>query len=561
MIFDIVVKHKVLFLAIILTTFLFVPIGFYQPIMLKKMVDSLVQRSPAIKANLIIYFVLCIVGLLITACNEIATFNFHENVAYNVEKNLFKKILYASYNKIKKFDKNELMGRAFYDNYLVKDVLYSYLRLLHESINFLLYTSLLIFFLGKIALILPIIFIPFGLLYIRFSEIAAKLDVKVRNRFENAFIILSSFISGIKYISAHRTQSFFEKKVNKTVDDLKEGFIEIDKKALISRLSFSIMEMIVFFFLLVLSVSLYRNGKLTIGTLTAVISFIKIYVTSVKIIFSTMYKLKSNRGLYQKVNDVWTLIPEEHQGIKLKTKLELITFQNVKFFYNENIILNIDDLKLERKKYAIVGRTGSGKTTMVNLLFRLMPVKEGSIKFNETNVSFLDPSWFRDYGLYVFQENILFNLSLQENIMININEENDKTSEKLKSLLEKLGLSDFLDKKEHRLDDLISDCGDNFSGGEKKFISILRSILSERKPQLIVFDEPYENLDQKWRKVVKSLIEQFADDTMTFVISHSYNDLNWFDEVLFLSKGKLMKNTHKKMMENSDYVELIENKR
>ena len=523
MIFHTAQKHRLLFFILVLLTLCYFPIGFLQPLMLKNVIDSLISNTPTLVYNIMLFLAFYVGGVLLTTLTEIVGLYFNENVAYDVEKGLFKKILYSPFDVIRKYDKGELMGRAFYDNYLIKQVLHSYLDLFQKTINFILYTVLLFYLLGTTALFVPLIFIPFGIIYFKFSKVSAEVNLRVRNQFERTFIVLSSFISGIKYITAHRNQMYFSKRMERAVDDLKNGYIAFDKKALVSRLSFSLMEMLVFLIFLILSVYLFKKNNLTVGTLTAVISFIHMYVSSVKMIFVTIYQLKSNKGLYSKVNEIWEIAAEKQQGIVPERKLHDITFNNVKFAYTtSNTVLDIEDLRIERKKYALIGRTGAGKTTFINLLFKLIPAQEGSIQFNGIDIKGLNPAWYKEHGLYVFQENILFNLSLKENIMINIQEEGEKTTEKLYKITKDLGLSDFFLEKEYRLDELIADCGDNFSGGEKRFISIVRALLQEHKPQLIVFDEPFENLDQQWRKVIDRLIQAISEDAICITISHSF---------------------------------------
>lgn len=239
---------------------------------------------------------------------------------------------------------------------------------------------------------------------------------------------------------------------------------------------------------------------------------------------------------------VFTIIdtPDEThltEGIRPETMAGRVTFENVSFSYAESAP-TISELTLEAlpgETIALVGATGAGKSTVLNLLTRFYDPTAGRILIDGIPLDTISKEWLRDQLGYVTQENFLFNTTLRENLIL---AKHDATDDELWAALDAANAAGFVRASPEGLDTLAGERGGRFSGGERQRLSIARALL--KNPPLLLLDEATSALDNRTERLVQQALENLRSDRTCFVIAHRLSTVRQADRICVLEHGRLI---------------------
>jgi ATP-binding cassette, subfamily B, bacterial len=234
-----------------------------------------------------------------------------------------------------------------------------------------------------------------------------------------------------------------------------------------------------------------------------------------------------------------------------------VRFENVSFSYSDEAP-TIDGLTLEAlpgETIALVGATGAGKSTVLNLLTRFYDPTDGQIFIDGTPLDHVSKEWLRDQLGYVTQESFLFNTTLRENLLL---AKQDATDEEIWTALAAANAADFVHASPEGLDTLAGERGSRFSGGEKQRLSIARALL--KNPPLLLLDEATSALDNHTERLVQEALENLRSDRTCFVIAHRLSTVQKADRICVLHHGKLIEQgTHAELIRlGGSYAKLCE---
>jgi ATP-binding cassette, subfamily B, bacterial len=234
-----------------------------------------------------------------------------------------------------------------------------------------------------------------------------------------------------------------------------------------------------------------------------------------------------------------------------------VKFENVSFSYSDEAP-TIDNLTLEARPgetVALVGATGAGKSTVLNLLTRFYEPTSGQILMDGRPLANLSKKWLRDQLGYVTQESFLFNTTLRENLLL---ARKDATDDEIWAALESANAASFVRMSPEGLDTMAGERGVRFSGGEKQRLSIARALL--KNPPLLLLDEATSALDNHTERLVQEALENLRSDRTCFVIAHRLSTVQKADRICVLHHGRLLEQgTHEQLMaNNSAYAKLSE---
>lgn len=240
-------------------------------------------------------------------------------------------------------------------------------------------------------------------------------------------------------------------------------------------------------------------------------------------------------------------------------KLGGIEFNHVNFRYpntDKNILENIDFKVHPGETVALIGATGSGKSTLINLIPRLIEATEGEVKVNGVNVKVYSKDTLNNFIGYVSQKAILFSGSVKENIDYGTNGKKQPADEEIKQAAEISQASEFIERMDEQYNTEVSQGGMNFSGGQKQRISIARAIA--RKPAILIFDDSFSALDYKTdRNLRKALREKCADATK-IIVAQRVGTIKDADQIIVLDEGRIVgKGTHDELMLNNEVYQQI----
>lgn len=223
-----------------------------------------------------------------------------------------------------------------------------------------------------------------------------------------------------------------------------------------------------------------------------------------------------------------------------------IIFDDVSFQYyqNQDLIENLNMTILKNRVTALVGHSGSGKSTVISLLLRYYDVSSGKIILNGSDIRDYDIHTFLEKVGYVSQDTFIFNSSIRENILFG----GEYTEDQIISASRRANIHSFITTLPHGYDTILGDQGLNLSGGEKQRIAIARALI--REPEILVLDEATSNLDNESEAIVQESISQIAQNVTTFVVAHRLSTIRRAHLIYVMSQGKIVESgTHEELIE------------
>jgi ATP-binding cassette subfamily B protein len=213
-----------------------------------------------------------------------------------------------------------------------------------------------------------------------------------------------------------------------------------------------------------------------------------------------------------------------------------ISFEDVSLFYSNNewVLKDISFKIAPGEKVGLVGRTGSGKTSIVSLLCRLYPFQKGKSKFDGIDIESIKREHLRSQIGLVSQDVILFRGTLKDNLTL----KEDITLEEIKMACQKSGLDRIMEKNRINLDFEVLDAGSNLSAGERQLVSLTRIFL--KKPGILILDEATANIDQECEDIIHNAIFSEMEGNTAIIIAHRLETIKQCDRILILENGKLI---------------------
>ncbi len=305
---------------------------------------------------------------------------------------------------------------------------------------------------------------------------------------------------------------------------------------------------------------LTMNGSISFGVIVAFITYVRLFTNPLSQIAQAFTSLQSTAAASERV---FEFVDEEEMPSQenIKTSLDKnkvkgeIEFQNVEFQYDGTDKPTIYDFTAEAKpgqKIAIVGPTGAGKTTMVNLLMKFYDINSGDIKIDGVSTKNLTRENIHELFTMVLQDTWLFEGTVKENIIYNMENVSD---ERLHEVCKEVGLDHFIKTLPNGYDSIISD-NDSVSSGQRQLLTIARGII-EDSPFLIL-DEATSNVDTRTEELVQEAMDKLTEGRTSFIIAHRLSTIKNADLILVMNNGNIIEQgNHESLMEkNGFYADL-----
>ena len=367
----------------------------------------------------------------------------------------------------------------------------------------------------------------------------------------NAFLVES--ITGVQTVKSLALEPQFNNQWEKILAKyIKDTFNNAKFNIWLSS-SNSVIQSIMTFGILLFGGHMVMSGKLTIGQL---IAFQMLAGQASALIFrlSGMWQTCQQTMLaVERLGDILNTAPEplrisqENYHDKIKGK---VSFENVSFRYNAEMGPVIDDVSFEilpGMKVGIVGRSGSGKSTITKLVQRLYLPEMGKVKIDDIDIMELDPTWFRKQIGVVLQENYLFNGSVRENIAL---AKPSATIDEVINVAIMAGAHEFILELSEGYDTKIGERGTGLSGGQQQRIAIARALISN--PSILIFDEATSALDYQSERIIMDNLDVIAKDRTMLMIAHRLTTVRNCDLILVVENGKIIEHgKHRELIEKN----------
>lgn len=301
------------------------------------------------------------------------------------------------------------------------------------------------------------------------------------------------------------------------------------------------------------------SGTLQVGAMTAFITYAMIIVSAFMIITAMSIILPRAGVAAQRIDEVATTvssIQDKKDPEVLENGRGEVTFSHVDFKYpgaEANVLSDIDFTAEPGKVTAIIGGTGSGKSTLINLIPRFYDVTGGKILVDGKDVRDVTMKSLRDEIGFVQQKGILFSGTIAENIRFG---NADASDEEVKRAAEIAQADDFIMDKDEKYDSYVSQGGNNVSGGQKQRLSIARAIA--KKPKILIFDDSFSALDMKTDAKLREILEKEEHDTTRIIVAQRISTILHADQILVMDEGKIVgKGTHQELMKSCEVYRQI----
>ena len=301
------------------------------------------------------------------------------------------------------------------------------------------------------------------------------------------------------------------------------------------------------------------NGSLQVGAMTAFITYSMMVVMSFMIITMMSIMLPRAGVAAERLDEVLqteSSIQEKEEALEIKNGEGILTFSHVDFRYpdaDENVLTDIDFTAKPGETTAIIGSTGSGKSTLVNLIPRFFDVSKGTVKIDGYDIRDLTLHSLREQIGFVPQKGILFSGTVASNIRFGKENATDQEVREAASIAQ---ASDFIEEKEDGYESFIAQGGSNVSGGQKQRISIARAIAKE--PKILVFDDSFSALDMKTDANLRKVLAEKEKDATKIIVAQRVGTIMDAEQILVLDEGRMIgKGTHKELMKNCEVYRQI----
>ena len=462
--------------------------------------------------------------------------------------------------------KGDIMARMLGDVGEVQNSFFAILELVIKEPMTIIFTIAAMFAISVKLTLFVFIFIPISGYII--SLIGKSLKSKSQNIQTEAGYLISiveESLSGLKVVKSYNAESSFKKKFYDSVERLLKLSNSIGRKNNLASPFSEFMGIIVIAVLLwfggnMVLVDKLPNGKAVLegAQFLAYMGLAYNILTPAKAISKATYAVKSGMAAAQRVFEVLEVenaIIDKPNALVKETFDKEISIENINFKYEEENVLKNFSLQVPKgKTVALVGQSGSGKSTIANLLTRFYDVQEGFIKIDDTNIKDMTMNSLRHLLGLVTQDSILFNDTIKSNIQIG---KLDATDEEIIEALKVANAYEFVNDLPNGIYTNIGDAGNKLSGGQKQRLNIARAVL--KNPPIMILDEATSALDTESEKFVQVALENMMQNRTSIVIAHRLSTIQKADKIVVMHRGEIVEQgTHDELLAlNGTYSKLV----
>jgi subfamily B ATP-binding cassette protein MsbA len=481
-------------------------------------------------------------------------------VLRDLREKMFNKIISLPVSYYSEKRKGDVMARMLGDVNEVQNSFFMILELIVKEPLTIVFSLIAMLSISWKLTAFVFIFIPISGLII--SKIGKSLKGKSKKaQQENGFLIsiTEETLTGLKVVKSYNAENFFSKTFNDSINRLYKLTNSIAKK---NNLASPLSE---FMGILVIGVLLIYGGNLVLveGSLKgsdfiAYIGLAYNILTPAKAISKASYQVKNGLAAAERVFEVLEVentITDTENAKEITSFNQGIELKNIKFAYNDEAVLKNFSLSIPKgKTVALVGQSGSGKSTIANLLTRFYEVNQGEILIDSHNIKDVTLKSLRGLTGLVTQDSIMFNGSIKDNIRLG---KLDATDEEIIEALKIANAYEFVKDLPEGIETNIGDSGNKLSGGQKQRLSIARAVL--KNPPIMILDEATSALDTESEKFVQIALENMMQNRTSIVIAHRLSTIQKADVIVVMHKGEIVEQgTHDELLaKNGTYSKLV----
>lgn len=554
---DLIKFYKIEYKKLYMLMFVVVISGILQavvPLSIKLLTDDFITKQN-LKGFIIAgigFFSLVIISTLAIYSFYVFGGKLEYQVSKEIRKSVFERIEKFSLTSIKKYETGELISRLTSDVQKLSEVFsWGVIDACHSMIVLLISISIMLYLSYTLTLMLFLILPAIYIVTVIFQKNILKFQRKVRDYNSK---IIRSYTESLSYIKTIKALGIEDKKKK----EFKAYNEKYRKYNLLSILISAIFVPTVMFVASIgvgfafnfSSISVMRN-VMTYGAFLSFLTYSFQIFEPFKMLAQIFTDLKSAQASAERVFQILyeedEILEEEESDLDFEGNIK---FENVSFHYFDDDKLILKDFNFEIKdgeSVAFIGSTGSGKSTIVNLICKFYNPTSGGIYLDGINYRNIDKTCLYNNLGYVLQQPQLFSISIKENIKFG-NE--NATDEEILKVCNLLGIDEFISKLPNGIDTVIGETGYNISGGQKQLISFARALI--KNPKLLVLDEATSSIDTETEKIIQNKMKDILKGKTSIIVAHRLSTIKHCDKIVLIENGNIL--------EQGTHLELLDKK-
>ena len=515
------------------------------------------------------YMIACALGSLVAAViTGYITSRISSNFSKTIRKKLFNKVEDLAMQEVKQFSTSSLITRTTNDitqiemliamglQLLIKapiTAIWAITKILNKNWQWSAITAVAVAILMATIATLMVIVLP------RFKKVQKLIDKLNGVTREN--------LTGIRVVRAFNAEQYQEEKFDKANNNL-------TNQQLFNQKVFAVMQPMMYIIMYMVTLSIYYVGAYLIkdagmadkislfGDMVVFSSYAMQVIMSflmLAMIFMMLPRAQVSANRINEVLDTEISIKDGKINTKTNNEVGTVEFKNVSFKYPDADDYLLKDISFKANKgdtVAFIGSTGSGKSTLINLIPRFYDATEGEVLVDGINVKDYTQEFLHNKIGYVPQKAVMFNGTVRTNISYGDNGKEKPTDEQIKKAIEVAQGTEFVEKMDGQYDAHMAQGGTNVSGGQKQRLSIARAIA--RNPEIYIFDDSFSALDYKTDSVLRKELKKYTSDATSLIVAQRIGTIMNADQIVVLDNGVIVgKGTHKELLKTCEVYKQI----
>ena len=535
-------------------------------------ITKLVQTEGSQMKDILVnggYMLACALGSLVAAViTGYITSRISSNFSKTIRKKLFNKVEDLAMQEVKQFSTSSLITRTTNDitqiemliamglQLLIKapiTAIWAITKILNKSWQWSAITAVAVAILMATIATLMVIVLP------RFKKVQKLIDKLNGVTREN--------LTGIRVVRAFNAEQYQEEKFDNANNNL-------TNQQLFNQKVFAVMQPMMYIIMYMVTLSIYYVGAYLIkdagmadkislfGDMVVFSSYAMQVIMSflmLAMIFMMLPRAQVSANRINEVLDTEISIKDGKINTKTNNEVGTVEFKNVSFKYPDADEYLLKDISFKANKgdtVAFIGSTGSGKSTLINLIPRFYDATEGEVLVDGINVKDYTQEFLHDKIGYVPQKAVMFNGTVKSNISYGDNGKEKPTDKQIKKAIEVAQGTEFVEKMDGQYDAHMAQGGTNVSGGQKQRLSIARAIA--KNPEIYIFDDSFSALDYKTDSVLRKELKKYTSDATSLIVAQRIGTIMNADQIVVLDNGVIVgKGTHKELLKTCEVYKQI----
>ncbi|WP_435924855.1 ABC transporter transmembrane domain-containing protein [Paenibacillus sp. DYY-L-2] len=491
------------------------------PLFFGNIINGIVSQSfYVIKMNLLYMFLCFVVSTVLEYRNQKLIIKLSYSVELYIKEDLFNSILDMPYSRVYKIDKGRLVNNIESDSTVFSSILFDNMNLVVQTLSMLI-SLLFMVYISPILTLVTIVTFPITfMIYIYSGRLIKSKEIEYTKMHDSFMSFLYESISGLKSIKIFKVENKWNEMFSKNVMDINEKNIEKFNVQLVTQVIISSVTFLINNLNIILAIFLIFNGRLSLGMMTAFNEYSDRFKGVLLLLSSLNSKIQQVSVSLRRVGEIvesGSIEKSENVNDKERhDKIEKIEIKNLSYITQSSIEV-FKDMNINFYKnniYLIKGASGSGKTSLLNILSKLIDDYTGEILINGMELKCYSEENLRNKVSYVTQDHYIFSISIRENISLY----RDVPLEDIENICKRLNLHELIISLPNQYETVFNDEGLNFSGGQIQRVCFARAIVSN--PDVYLFDEITSAIDQKNIEDVLRIIEEISANAIVLLATH-----------------------------------------